>query len=62
MLTRRDRAFLAKCDVCGATEKIEAENFAEAWSMMKRLAWVVRRHAFPVIHVCPDCPAEAPQE
>lgn len=58
MLIEYDTTYKALCDVCGRFEMINATSHAEAWETAKRRAWIVRRKAFPVVHVCPECPAE----
>lgn len=58
MLTKKSGEFECKCDVCGKTETLYAHDFAEAWFKLKRKAWAVRRKAFPIIHICPECPVE----
>lgn len=59
MLTKKTGEFECKCDVCGASETFHAHTHAEAWEVIKRRAWAVRRDASPaVIHVCPECPVE----
>jgi hypothetical protein len=58
MLTKRAGEFEAKCDVCGRTETFPANDHAEAWEVIKRRAWAVRKNAFPIIHICPECPVE----
>lgn len=58
MLIKNASAFVAKCDVCGRTETFHAASYADAWDIIKRRAWAVRRDASPVIHVCPECPVE----
>jgi hypothetical protein len=58
MLTKRAGEFEAKCDVCGSSETVHAHTHAEAWEVIKRRAWAVRRRGFPVVHVCPECPVE----
>lgn len=58
MLTKDETTFEAVCDVCGHSEAVDAETHAEAWEKIRRRAWIVRRDALPVVHVCPECPAE----
>ena len=62
MLTKKTGEFEAKCDVCGRAETLYAFDHAEAWMKLKLRAWAVRRNAFPVIHVCPECPVEVSRE
>jgi hypothetical protein len=59
MLTKKSGEFEVKCDVCGQKETIPAHNHVEAWNVLKRKAWAVRRKAYPVVHICPECPVEA---
>lgn len=61
MLTKRGSRFEAKCDVCGRSEHFDAGSHAEAWDKLKRAAWCARKNAFPIIHICPECPVEAPR-
>lgn len=61
MLFKQVADFKAECDVCGHTEHFDAQSHAEAWRKMERAAWCVRKNAAPIIHVCPECPAEAPK-
>lgn len=58
MLTKHTAEFVAKCDVCGTTETFDAYSHAEAWEKLKKAAWCVRMRAFPIIHICPECPVE----
>lgn len=62
MLTKKAGEFECRCDVCGRTEMLDAHDHAEAWRKLKFKAWAVRRNAFPIIHICPECPVEAPRE
>lgn len=61
MLKKHTAEFEAKCDVCGASERFEASSHSEAWDRLKRAAWCVRKNAFPIIHICPECPVEVPR-
>jgi len=62
MLTKRPGEFEARCDVCGSSETFHAHTHSEAWEIIKRKAWAVRRNAFPIIHICPECPVEVARE
>lgn len=61
MLIKQDTSFEAKCDVCGRSECFDASSHAEAWDKLKRAAWCARKNAFPIIHICPECPVEVPR-
>lgn len=61
MLIKQETRFEAKCDVCGTSEYFKATTHNEAWDKLKRAAWALRRNAFPIIHICPECPVEAPK-
>lgn len=60
MLFKQVADFKAQCDVCGHTEHFEASTHSEAWDKLKRAAWCVGKNAFPIIHICPECPVEVP--
>lgn len=62
MLIQRGPHFEMWCDVCGASEVIDAKSHAEAWEKMKRFAWVVRKGNATIMHVCPECPANPSPE
>lgn len=62
MLTKRAGEFVCKCDVCGRAETFHADTHAEAWVELKSKAWAVRRQAYPIIHICPECPVEVSRE
>lgn len=61
MMTKQDTQFQVRCDVCGHTEHFEASTHPEAWDKLKRAAWCVRKNAFPIIHICPECPVDVPK-
>ncbi len=61
MLTNKLGEFICKCDVCGASETFHAHTHSQAWEIIKRRAWAVRKNAFPIIHICPECPVEVPK-
>ncbi len=61
MLTKKSGEFECKCDVCGTSETFTALTHSEAWEVIKRRAWCVRKNAFPIIHICPECPVEVPK-
>lgn len=58
MLTKQATSFEVTCDVCGHSEHFEATSHDAAWTVLKRAAWAVRRNAYPIIHICPECPVE----
>lgn len=60
-LIKSQNTFEAKCDVCGTSERFEAHSHSQAWDKLKRAAWCVRKNAFPIIHICPECPVEVPR-
>jgi hypothetical protein len=64
MMTKRPGEFTCQCDVCGASETFHAHTHSQAWKLASRQApaWAVRKNAFPIIHICPECPVDVAQK
>lgn len=58
MIIKKDGLFEARCDVCGVSEAVTADNHSQAWYKIRSWGWTLRKGDPRIIHACPDHRAE----